>query len=143
MKSIFGVKNLTASELLSSTVMTVKLASDEVRDRTEGIIFFRFNFNIEPASQDICIFKDPLCFQFSLGLPQQHYNDTTNMLYDISLPAKRTQSSPKKVTGMTYIIGYGGANLFHTQVRNGTYGAGHGTSSNSIGTPVPPGAQKK
>ena len=80
MKSIFGVKNLTSSELLRSTIRTVKLASDEVRDSTEGIIFFRFDFNIDPASQDICIVKDPLCFHFSLGLPQQHYNDTTNML---------------------------------------------------------------
>ena len=42
---------------------------------------------------------------------------------------------------MESILGYGGVNLFHTPVWNGTDGAGHGTPSNSIGPPVPPGTQ--
>ena len=75
-------------------------------------------------------------------MPQQHYDDTTEMLHDIRLPDKRAQSLPKKVTGMAYILGSGGANLFNTPVRNVTDGAGHGTPSNSIITPFPPGAQK-
>ena len=43
---------------------------------------------------------------------------------------------------MAYILGSGGANLFHAPVRDGTDSAGHGTPINSIGTPVPPGTQK-
>ena len=50
--------------------------------------------------------------------------------------------SPKKATGMAFILGYGGANLFLAPFGNGTDGAGHGTPSNSIGTPIPPSTQK-
>ena len=64
------------------------------------------------------------------------------MVQDISSPAKREQSSPKKATGMASIIGSRGENLFHTQFWNVTDGAGHGTPIKIIGTPVPPGAQK-
>ena len=42
---------------------------------------------------------------------------------------------------MAYILGSGGANLFHTPVQNGTDGAGNGTPRNSMGTPVPPGTK--
>ena len=40
MRSIFYVKNLTASEFLWSAGNTAKLASDEVKDKTEVITFF-------------------------------------------------------------------------------------------------------
>ena len=64
------------------------------------------------------------------------------MVRYISSTDKRAHSSPKKATGMAYIIGSVGANLFHNPVRNGTDGAGHGIPSNSIVTPVPPVTQK-
>ena len=64
------------------------------------------------------------------------------MVHNIRSPVKRAHSSPKKAIGMEYIIGYGRENLFQTLVWNVTNGAGHGTPSNSIGTPVPPGTQK-
>ena len=43
MKSVFGIKNLTASEFLSSTGKTAELSLDEVKDSTKGITFFRFD----------------------------------------------------------------------------------------------------
>ena len=64
------------------------------------------------------------------------------MVQDIISPANRAQISPKRATVMTYILGFVGANLFRTPVRNGTDSEIHGISSNSIGTPVPPVPQK-
>ena len=116
MKSVFGIKNLTASEFLSSTGKTVKLASDEVNDRKEVITLFCFDCNTARSIQDNRIIKDPLCFQFSLWVHQQHCGETTNMVHNISSPATSSQSSPKKATGMAYILGSGGGNLFHTPV---------------------------
>ena len=55
MRRVFDVKNLTASELLSSTGKTFKFESDEVKDRTEIITLFQFDCNIDPSSQDSCI----------------------------------------------------------------------------------------
>ena len=42
---------------------------------------------------------------------------------------------------MASILGSGGANIFHNPVWNETEGASHGTPSNSMDTPVPPGTQ--
>ena len=137
MKRVFYVKKLTESAFLRSDVKTSKLALDQVKYRIERITFFRFDYNIDPDSQDSRIVQDPLCFQFSLRMPQQHYDDTTNMVQDIISPANRAQISTKRATVMTYILGFVGANLFRTSVRNGTDSEIHGISSNSIGTPVP------
>ena len=142
MKSVFNVKNLTTSELLSSTGNNVKLASDEVKNRIEGITFFHFDYNIYPSSQDSCIIQGPLYFQFSLRLPQQHYDNTTKMVHNIRSTAKRSHISSKKATVMASIPGSGGAKLFHNPVWNGNDGAGHIPPSNSIGTLVPPATQK-
>ena len=64
------------------------------------------------------------------------------MVQDISSPANRSHSSPKKATVMASIIGSGGKNLFHPPFRNVTGGAGYGTPSNIIGIPVPPVTQE-
>ena len=43
MRRVFDIKNLTASAFLSLTGKTVKLTSNEVKDRKDGINSFHFD----------------------------------------------------------------------------------------------------
>ena len=104
LKSAFDVTNLTASAFLDSSGKSVKLTSEALKDRPDGITYFRFNCNIDPAFHDIRVDQDPLCFQFSLRLPQQHYDKTTRVVQDISSPTVQLKKPEAKSTGVAAIL---------------------------------------
>ena len=97
MNSVFVVDNLSTSAFLNASWKVVKLSLEILWDRPSGITFFQFDFRIETNHEDARIERDPSCFQFSLQLPQQHYNAITNKVEDISSSEKmKSQHSARK-----------------------------------------------
>ena len=55
MDSPFGVDNLLYSLFLNYSVKVVKILSENLQYRDEGITFFCFDFRIDPTQEDACI----------------------------------------------------------------------------------------
>ena len=82
--SAYQVANLNASEFVMNDGKEVKLASKQLDDRPEHISFFRFLYNLDPASINHRIKQKPTFFSFCLRLPQHRYyktEDRVEMIY--------------------------------------------------------------
>ena len=64
--SVYDINNLNASTFLTTTGKQVKLKLEKVSDRSEGISFFRFSYNLDPSSIDPRIVQKPTLFSFFL-----------------------------------------------------------------------------
>ena len=66
--SKFGVYNPSASEFINDSGKVIKILSEILQDRAEGIMFSPFDFRVNPTQEDDCIKQDPFFFQFSLRI---------------------------------------------------------------------------
>ena len=83
MNSEFVVENISTSAFSNASGKIMKFSSERLWYRTPGIMFYHFDFSIDPTEEDARIQSDPFCFQFSLQLPHQHFDASTNKVEDI------------------------------------------------------------
>ena len=105
MNSAFRVDNLSASKFIHASGKVIKLSSEILQNRPQGITFFFFDFRIDPTQEDARIQQDLFCFQLYLQLPQQYFDIITNKVEDISSPAKKkSYQSAKNAGGVSAIL---------------------------------------
>lgn len=97
MVSVLDVDNLTASAFVNSSGKVVKLKSDALDKRPEGITYFRFGCDINPAARDKRIKQAPFTLQFCLKLPQHLYYVNNGHVVDANTPQKKN-----KMAGMIH-----------------------------------------
>ena len=73
MNTLFGVDNILASVFLNTSVKLVKLLSEILQYSPAVIKLLRFDFSIDPTQEYARIKQEPFHFQFSLRIPQQHF----------------------------------------------------------------------
>ena len=52
MKSAFDIRNLSAAAFINNAGFVIKLQSEDLDDRPEGIGYFRFHCDLDPAVDD-------------------------------------------------------------------------------------------
>ena len=50
--SVYDIKNINASVFMTGTGYKVQMKSEKLKERPEGISFFRFDYNLDPSVID-------------------------------------------------------------------------------------------
>jgi len=88
MKSTFDIRNLCAAAFVNNAGFVIKLKSEDLDDRLEGIRYFCFHCKIEPALDDKRVMQPAFNFQFSLKLPQHVYHVNDECVKVVGTPRK-------------------------------------------------------
>jgi hypothetical protein len=92
MKSAFDIRNLSAAAFINNAGFVIKLQSEDLDDRPEGIGYFRFHCDLDPAVNDKRVMQPAFNFQFSLKLPQHVYHVSDKRVEVVGTPRKPVTS---------------------------------------------------
>ena len=107
MVSVFDIDNLTASAFINSHGGVVKLNSDTLKDRPEGIKYFCFGCQIYPAVEDKRVTQAPHAIQFCLKLPQHVYHVTDGRIVKANSPKKKKDKMASMFAGAAQRLDFG------------------------------------
>jgi len=103
--SVAGVCNLNAVAFLNFANKQLYLSSKKLSDRPEGMLFFRFSFNLDTSSIDDMIIQEPIFFTFCLSLPQHRYYKTEKKVEENFSPVARRSPEKGKQSKMKGLFG--------------------------------------
>jgi len=134
MKSAFDIRNLSAAAFINNAGFVIKLQSEDLDVRPEGIGYFRFHCDLDPAANDKRVLQPAFNFQFSLKLPQHVYHVNDKRVEVVGTPRKPVVSGIGSLFAKTPP-----RNLFGTESEKGDDDSSS-SGTDRDGTVLPPAA---